>query len=425
MTDTIFALSSGRPPAAIAVMRISGPDAGAALAALAGNRPEPRRASFRALRDTANEVLDHALVLWLPGPGNATGEDCAELHLHGGAAIIRAVEASLARLPGLRPAVPGEFTRRAFTNGRLALSEAEGLADLLEAETELQRRHALALADGALSRQFANWRDAILALSAEVESVLDFSDEEDGQGLSAQFDARLRDVSGEIADWLAQPRAERLKEGYRVVLAGPPNAGKSTLFNALVGEDAAIATAVAGTTRDVLERTVAIEGIPVMLTDTAGLHDASHDPVEGIGIARARKTVDAADLVLWLGSAEDAPSGSWRVRSKSDLADSVIAEGIDYHVSAMTGDGIPALLRALADEARQAMPRAGRVALNARQHGIVAEMHDALVNIGKGGDLLIIGENLRRARECLDRLVGKTATEDMLDTLFGRFCIGK
>ncbi len=425
MTDTIFALSSGRPPAAIAVMRISGPDAGAALAALAGKMPEPRRASLRALRDTADEVLDHALVLWLPGPGNATGEDCAELHLHGGAAIIRAVEAALARLPGLRSAVPGEFTRRAFTNGRLALSEAEGLADLLEAETELQRRHALAVADGALSRQFAEWREAILALSAEVESALDFSDEEDGQGLSAQFDARLRDVSADIADWLTQPRAERLKEGYRVVLAGPPNAGKSTLFNALVGEDAAIATPVAGTTRDVLERTVAIEGVPLMLTDTAGLHDASHDPVEGMGIARARKAVDAADLVLWLGGAADAPDGSWWVRSKSDLAESSTTEGIDYHVSAMTGDGIPALLRALAGKARLAMPRAGHVALNARQHGIVAELHDALVGIQHDGDLLIIGENLRRARECLDRLVGKTATEDMLDTLFGRFCIGK
>ncbi len=406
-------------------MRISGPDAGAALAALAGKRPEPRRATLRALRDVAGEVLDHALVLWLPGPNNATGEDCAELHLHGGAAIIRVVEAALVRLPGLRAAMPGEFTRRAFTNGRLALSEAEGLADLLEAETELQRRHALALTDGALSRQFAKWRDAILALSAEVESVLDFSDEEDGQGVSAQFDQRLCDVSADIAGWLAQPRAERLKEGYRIVLAGPPNAGKSTLFNALVGEDAAIATPVAGTTRDVLERTIAIKGIPLMLTDTAGLHDASHDPVEGMGMARAREAMNSADLVLWMGSGAEAPEGSWRVRSKSDVRDSVAAENIDYHVSAKTGDEIPALLHALADRARLAMPRAGRVALNARQHTIVAEMHAALAAIEDGADLLIVAENLRRARECLDRLVGKTATEDMLDTLFGRFCIGK
>ncbi|HEX4848420.1 MAG TPA: GTPase, partial [Novosphingobium sp.] len=252
MADTIFALSSGAPPAAIAVVRISGVRAGVALKALSGRLPPERRAVAATLRDTAGAVLDRALVLWLPGPHTATGEDTAELHLHGGRAVVAAISAALAALPGLRAAEPGEFTRRAFANGRIDLAEAEGLADLLSAETELQRQSALAMAGGAFSRQVEEWREGLLGLSAAVEAVLDFADEDDVATLPADFLQRIDRLRGEIAVWLARPRAEVLREGFRVVIAGPPNAGKSTLFNCLVQSDAAIATPIAGTTRDVL-----------------------------------------------------------------------------------------------------------------------------------------------------------------------------
>ena len=222
MTDTIFALSSGAPPAGIGVIRISGPAAEVAVRTLAGALPAPRRASMRTLRDAAGEVLDNALVLWLPGPGTATGEDLAELHCHGGRAVIAAIEAALAALPGLRRATPGEFTRRAFANGRIDLAEAEGLGDLLSAETELQRRSALAMAGGALSRVVEGWRERVLAASAAVEAVLDFADEDDVAVLPADFAPRLGVLVAEIDAWLARPRAEALREGFRVVLVVHP-----------------------------------------------------------------------------------------------------------------------------------------------------------------------------------------------------------
>ncbi|MFA9201452.1 MAG: tRNA uridine-5-carboxymethylaminomethyl(34) synthesis GTPase MnmE, partial [Cypionkella sp.] len=287
MTDTIFALSSGAPPAAIAVIRISGRQAGEALDTLAGRRPEPRRAGAMTLRDRQGEVLDRALGLWLPGPGTATGEDVAELHLHGGRAVVAAVERELAAMPGLRRAEPGEFTRRAFANGRIDLAEAEGLADLLAAETELQRRAAMAMAGGALSRQVEAWRERVLALSATLEATLDFGDEDDVGALPGDFASRVEALAGEIRKWLERPRAEPLREGFRVVLAGPPNAGKSSLFNALLEDEAAITAATPGTTRDVIERPVAIAGLPFVLVDTAGLRDVTDDAVERVGIARA------------------------------------------------------------------------------------------------------------------------------------------
>ena len=238
MSDTIFALSSGAPPAAIAVIRISGPQASEALERLAGRLPGVRRASLLPLCDRGGELLDEALVLWLSGPGTATGEDMVELHCHGGRAVVVAVEAELGRCPGLRRAAPGEFTRRAFANGRIDLAEAEGLADLLSAETELQRRSALAMAGGAFSQEVEAWRESLLALSAAVEAVLDFSDEDDVALLPPDFATRVGQLRDLIGEWLVRPRAETLKEGYRVVLAGPPNTGKSTLFNALVEHEA-------------------------------------------------------------------------------------------------------------------------------------------------------------------------------------------
>jgi len=425
MDDTIFALSSGSPPAAIGVIRISGPRAGEALTTLAGRLPEPRRASYRALSVSRETVLDHALILWFPGPNTATGEDLAEMHLHGGKAVVGAVEAALADLPGLRRAVPGEFTRRAFANGRIDLAEAEGLADLLSAETELQRRSAIAMAGGVFSRQVEDWRLRVLGASAAVEAVLDFGDEDDVSDLPPDFIARLDILTAELADWLARPRAETLKEGFRVVLAGPPNAGKSTLFNALVEDEAAITAPLAGTTRDVLTRAVAIEGVPFVFADTAGLRDETDDVIEAIGIDRARMALDRADLVLWLGEEGQGPDGAWEIAAQIDLPSHGLKTDVRHGVSAVTGEGLDHLRRDLVETARQAMPRPGDAALNARQHMLLGEAAAALRDAGLESDPLLVAECLRRARVAFDGLVGRATTEDMLDALFGRFCIGK
>ncbi|MEA3064540.1 MAG: tRNA modification GTPase, partial [Sphingomonadales bacterium] len=321
MNDTIFALSSGSPPAAIAVVRVSGPRASAALAALAGSLPEPRVATLAGLR-WRGKRLDRALVLRFPGPDSVTGEDVAELHLHGGRAVVAAVLEALAGLDGLRSAEPGEFTRRAFENGRIDLAEAEGLADLLAAETQSQRRTALAAAGGALSRQVEAWRQRLLALAAALEAALDFSDEgEVGEAWPPGWGDGLAALAAEIAEMLARPPAERLQDGLRVVIAGPPNAGKSSLLNALAQRDAAITSAVPGTTRDLVEAPTAIGGTPFLLIDTAGLRD-SDDEVESLGVTRARSSLEAADLILWLGDPAEVPDRgrSILIRSKCDLA---------------------------------------------------------------------------------------------------------
>lgn len=425
MTDTIFALSSGSPPAAIAVVRLSGPHAAAALSALAGSLPEPRRASYRTLRVPRGTVLDRALVLWFPGPRTATGEDLAELHLHGGRAVVAAVETALSDLPGMRRAQPGEFTRRAFAHGQIDLSEAEGLADLLSAETELQRRSAIAMAGGAFSEQVKDWRGRVLTSSAAVEAVLDFGDEDDVSDLPPDFALRIEALADELSDWLSRPRAEALREGYRVVLAGPPNAGKSTLFNALVEDEAAITAPLAGTTRDVLTRAVAIEGMPFLFADTAGLRDETTDVIEAIGIDRARAALDRADLVLWLGAEGDGPDDSWEIAAQVDRSEGAGKVASRHAVSAVTGEGLDALRRDLVKTARQAMPRPGDAALNARQHGLLAEAEISLRAGLAERDPLLVAECLRRVRVSFDALIGRATTEDMLDTLFGRFCIGK
>lgn len=422
--ETIYALSSGSPPAGIAVIRISGPAAGHALASLAGRLPEMRKASARTLRNRDGDALDDALVLWLPGPGTATGEDIAELHLHGGRAVIAAVEGALSKLDGLRRAMPGEFTRRAFANGRIDLAEAEGLADLLAAETELQRRSAIAMAGGALSAEVGAWREKVLGLSAAVEAVLDFSDEDDVAALSDAFHAEVAEFAGVLRAWLDRPRAEVLKQGYRVVLAGPPNSGKSTLFNALLGDEAAIISDIAGTTRDVLERPVARIGVPFTLIDTAGLREDSSDTIEQIGIARAREQFAQADCVLWLGPEGEGPSGSIEVDARIDVPGDRKSEP-DIAVSAATGANMADLWDLLIERARMALPKPGSVALNARQHMLVGQAHEAVAEIAALDDPLLVGEQLRRTRLAFDRLVGRTSTEDMLDALFGRFCIGK
>lgn len=423
--DTIFALSSGSPPAGIAIVRVSGPRAGQALEALAGRRPEPRRASRAAFRDADGALLDDGLALWFPGPATATGEDLAEVHLHGGRAVVAAVERALAAIPGLRRAHPGEFTRRAFANGRIDLAEAEGLADLLAAETELQRRAAVELAGGMLSRRVEGWRERLVLLSAHVEAALDFEDEADVATLSDAFLSQINDLAEEIGQALDAPAAETLREGYRVALAGPPNSGKSTLFNALVESEAAITAPLAGTTRDVLVRPVALGGVPFSFVDMAGLREGGADMVEEIGIERAQQEIARADLVLWLGPEGEGPSGAWEIEPQSDRVGHPAKHAPRHRVSAVTGENLAELKRALIDHAASAMPRPGQTALNRRQRDLLEQAAEALLQASAESDPLLLAESLRQCRLAFDRLVGRTSTEDVLDALFGRFCIGK
>lgn len=427
--QTIFAVSSGAGPSAIAVVRVSGPNARTALVQLAGECPAPRRVSLRTLRDAKGAALDTGLVLWLPGPDNATGEDCAEFHCHGGLAVTRAVEGALAAIDDLRPAEAGEFTRRAFANGRMDLAQAEGLADLLAAETELQRAAALAYLGGAVSAHFERWREGVLRLSAQVEAELDFGDEDDVGGasddLADHLAAGLGYLSEEVISWLARPHAEKLGEGFRVVLAGPPNAGKSTLFNALVESEAAITSEIAGTTRDVIERSVSLDGVPMTFVDTAGLRVEGLDPIEAIGIERAKTQLEKADCVLWLGAEGEGPPGAWEIAARCDADDFVPKPSTKLSVSARSGAGMEELTDALLYQARMVLPKPGEAALNARQREHVGELARSLDGARRLKDPLLVAEELRRARLALDRLIGRATTEDMLDALFGRFCIGK
>ena len=421
MADTIYALSSGAPPAGIGVIRISGPRAGEALSLMAGGLPPPRSPRLRILRNGEGDALDQALVMWFAGPNTATGEDLAEIHCHGGRAVVAALLAALSSMDGLREAEPGEFTRRAFSNGRIDLAEAEGLADLLSAETELQRRGALLAAGGDLSRQIEGWRNRVLGLAASIEAVIDFADEDD-VSLPASFSRELDELIGEIRATSQRPATDRLRGGIRVVLAGPPNAGKSSLFNALLSDDAAIVTSEAGTTRDVLERPVSIGGVPLVLVDTAGMRDSGAGAIEEMGIERARKEVASGHIVLWLGAPDELPVGAIQISAKSDLG-AVQSEGLE--VSAVTGFGLSELTDMLVEKAREILPPVDQIAFNRRQREWAQTAAQSLVDVNTHSDLLIAAENLRAARRALDRLVGRDSTEEMLDALFGRFCIGK
>jgi tRNA modification GTPase len=427
-TDTIFALSSGAPPAAIAVMRISGPRALDAARALAGTLPDARRASLRSLHDGEGHLLDEALMLVFPGPATATGEDLAELHLHGGRAVVRSVEAALLVLPGLRKAEPGEFTRRAFANGRIDLNEAEGLADLLSAETEWQRRAAAAMAGGAFSKAVESWRETLLTLSGQVEAILDFSDEDDvGEENYSNISMQCASLHDVITEHLAQPSAEKLRDGLRVVIAGPPNSGKSTLLNALVAREAAIVSDIAGTTRDLIEVPVAFGGIPFLLADTAGLRDDSGDVIESIGIERAEAAMAAADMILWLGSEGAGPQhrNLLEVEAKADEPAHTQKSEKAIKLSAKTGDGLSALVNWLIESGSSLLPPPDSFAINQRQQLLLTDASQSLQRAAEAHDLLITAEELRQARLALDALTGRASTEDMLDALFGRFCIGK
>ena len=424
--DTIFALSSGRPPAAISVIRVSGPHAHRAGVLLAGDLPGARQAAVRELRDPGSgELLDEALMLRFDAPASSTGEDVVELHCHGGRAVVEAVLAALGRIDGLRQAQPGEFTRRAFENGRIDLTEAEGLADLIEAETESQRRAALLMAEGGLSKQITPWQGRLLELSARAEAAIDYVDED-----SVDADPKLSGECGALAkeldQWLGRPRSDPLRDGLPIVLAGPPNSGKSSLLNALVGYERAIVTDLPGTTRDHIEVAAALGGVPVRLTDTAGLRD-SDEPVERIGVERARRLVELADVLVWLGEPGRAPDHPRliRVHSRADLADRGPAPPDSLAVSAVTGLGREALTAAIAKHARSLLPAEGQLALNRRQADCLGEARDALVIAAGTGDLVIVAEALRSARAAFNRLTGRAGVEELLDGLFGRYCLGK
>jgi tRNA modification GTPase len=432
--DTIFALSSGALPAAIGVIRISGPRAMDAAAALVGPLPGVRQARLRRIVDpTTGELLDEGLVLRFPAGGSETGEDLVELHCHGSRAAVRGVEGALARMPGLRLAGPGEFTRRAFLNGKTDLARIEGLADLIAAETAPQRRAAMAMMGGALSRRIAAWAQRAIALAARIEALLDFSDEGDvaEAGVREAVCAEMAALAGEFAADLARPGAERLRDGIRLVIAGPPNAGKSTLLNALAGREAAIVSPLAGTTRDVIEVPVALGGVPFLLADTAGLHASGHDPIEAIGMDRARERLAAADIILWLGPASQRPDCPGAtviaVQAKADRGEPGFDPSgeADLAVSAMTGQGMDQLIRAIGEAAEALLPRVGDYALSQRQREIMARAEAALAEGASLDDEILIGECLRTALAALDEITGRATTEAVLDALFAGFCVGK
>jgi tRNA modification GTPase len=447
--QTIFALSSGRPPSALAVVRVSGPCASLVLTTLAGKLPAPRQASRRLLHDGAGQPIDDSVVLWFPGPGSATGEDVAEFHVHGGRAVLAALLAAISGIPNMRAAEPGEFTRRAFENGKLDLTEAEGLDDLIHADTDRQRRQALRQLQGLLGNRARDWRERIIEASALIEAGIDFSDEGDVPAeLMAPAVKAISALHDEIAEVLAaQGQAERLRDGLVVAIAGEPNVGKSTLINQLARRDVAIVSPHAGTTRDVIEVQLDLDGYPVTVIDTAGIRETD-DPVEQEGVRRARARAEDADLVLWLveaGRAVDpdamsllgksgnasSPSGGaiWIVRNKIDLGgvEDVRLRG-EFGIAASRGDGIPELVDALVKFAADFFGTTeGVLVTRARQRDLLRRASDSLrrsLELVEEGEELA-AEELRAAAYALGRLLGRVDVEDVLGAIFQKFCVGK
>ena len=446
MTDTIFALATAPGRGAVAVMRLSGPGAGSALEALAGTRPKARQAAVRRLRDGAGAVLDQALVLWFPAPGSYTGVDCAELHVHGGAAVIDGVtRALLAR--GLRLAAPGEFTRRAFENGKLDLGQAEAVADLIDAETQAQARQAIDQLGGALTRRHEDWRSGLVEALARLEAAVDFPDEDLPADVLNAVRGPLERLRKALDDALAQAgRGLRVREGYRVAVIGAPNAGKSSLFNALTGHDGAIVAATPGTTRDVIEAHLTLAGYRVLLADTAGLRTAK-DAIEAEGIHRARAWSEGADLRLWVVD-QHTDDGAWReaatlaragdvcVLNKIDLPPgrdaaevrAMAAErGLPLIALSVTAQGARIVLdeltrRVIRDSAGAEFPAATRARHVEQLQSARASLDRAIAQLS---DPELAAEDVRLAARALERVTGRVGVEDVLDGLFARFCIGK
>ena len=428
--DTIFAAASGGGRAAVAVLRVSGPHSGTILDRLAGRRPAARVASLRTLRGEDGAVLDRALVLWLPGPASYTGEDSAELHLHGGRAVMDGVAEALAA-HGARPAEAGEFTRRAFLNGKMDLLAAEAVADLVDAETAAQRAQALRQMDGALGEVYRGWSQRLTRLLAWQEALIDFPDEDLPPEVEAAGAAELAALRAGIAAHLDDGRrGERLRDGLVFAISGPPNVGKSTLINALAERDVAIVSPRPGTTRDVLEVRVVFGGVPVTLLDTAGLRD-SPDPIEAEGVRRARARAAAADLVIDVFDAQSSSGAVMAcaaaripVLNKADLGGAASGEGL--RVSALTGSGLPALRERLASEARRLTDLQGPPALTRPRHRAALMAALSSLNQAEIAPLPELrGEDLRAALYELGRITGQVGAERVLDAVFSQFCIGK
>jgi tRNA modification GTPase len=444
---TIFAVASGVGRSAVGVIRVSGQASAAAIAALTGDGPPPaRHASLRTLRDPrSGEEIDRGLILWFPSPHSYTGEDAAELQVTGGRAVLTGVLNALTSLESLRPAEPGEFAWRAFENRKLDLSQIEGLADLVDAQTQAQRRQALRIAGGAVSREAEKARGMILDAMARVEAALDFSDQEDvGEETLSEARTRAEAAAQRLIGHLRQAeRGERLREGFNVVIAGRPNVGKSTLLNALARRDVAIVSDIPGTTRDILEVHLELRGLPVTLIDTAGLRDTD-DPIEREGVARARRRAAEADLVLWLkdGGLMTLPDRSMadivgptigcnvpflEIRTKADLDGSASASG-SIAVSAKTGAGLPQLLERVAAAAEAGLAGADQALLVSARHRSAFEEAGAHLRRALGSQTLapeFFAEDLRLAARALERIAGRIDVEEVLGEIFGRLCIGK
>lgn len=436
-SDSIVALSSGKPPAGVAVVRLSGPKTRFALETISGTPLREREASLRRLKQADGSLIDSGLVIFFAGPASFTGEDVAEFQVHGGKAVVSALLQALTAIDGIRHAEPGEFTKRAFLNGKLDLVETEALADLINAETESQRRFALLNAGGAQSKLYDGWRRRLIHARAMIEAEIDFADEDDIPGsVSDSVWSDMRRLSNEIGEHVAGfHAAEIIREGFDVVILGAPNAGKSSLFNTLARRDAAIVSDEPGTTRDLLEVTLDLHGLKVRLTDTAGLREQA-GTVEGIGIQRARKRAEIADLVVLLQdmtvAAPDielpARPSVLRVGTKADLPSAEKRNDIEFDlvVSAKTGEGLVQLLQKLGQMADDATGTEGSLLPSRLRHvELLSEGKTSIDRALVQGDLELQAEDLRLAGEQLGRIVGVVDVEDLLDVIFSQFCIGK
>lgn len=432
--DTIVALSSGRLPAGIAIIRISGPKTRFVVETICGIVPQPRISTYRHLRNRSGETIDSGPVLFFQGPKSFTGDDSAEFHTHGSKAVVSALLRELIAIDGVRLAEAGEFTRRAFLNGKVDLLKAEALADLVAAETESQRRLALHNSEGAQSALYVDWRRQLIHARAMIEAELDFSDEQDVPGsladsVWASIEALCVDIANHIDGYR---KAEVIRDGFDVVIVGPPNAGKSSLLNALANRDVAIVSEEAGTTRDLVEIILDLDGFKCRITDTAGLRDAP-GRVEAIGIDRARKRAKEADLVIRLSDGsvdvdDDFDSVSTiRVRSKIDLSDDLPDQGYDLAISTHTGAGLGHLVAHIRERAVSSAASVGEILPSRLRHVVLLQetlAHMKAIQRGVDG-LEIVADHLRLAANALGRIAGSVDPEDLLDVIFSEFCIGK